>query len=141
MKYRYSYPDPYQTPPPPRRDRRGWVGPVIIAGAILASAAGVGTWVLLERLSDEVLAILATVGCASGVTIPTLVVAVIVLLRRAENGHTKQQAQQPGYTTTPPQVMILPPMQLPHYPAPPQQPASTWEEQRRPRHFTVMGDD
>jgi ABC-type dipeptide/oligopeptide/nickel transport system permease component len=133
---RYDYEDPR-----PRRVRRkrGLTGLAVIVGLILVTAVGVAVYVLLNRLSDEVLAVLATVGCAAGVSLPTLVVAGIVLLRRAENGAGKQAAQQ--YTTTPPQIMVMPPMQLPNYPAAQQQTPATWERRSRPRHYVVMGDD
>lgn len=134
---RYEYEDPYR--PQRRRRKRGLAGLAAIGGLILLTAVGVAVYVLLNRLSDEVLAVLATVGCAAGVSLPTLMVAVIVLLRRAENGAGKQAT--PQYTTTPPQIMVMPPMQLPNYPAAQQQMPATWEERSRPRHYVVVGDE
>lgn len=134
---RYEYEDPYQ--PQRRRRKRGLTGLAVIGVLILVTVIGVTVNTMLNRLSDEVLAVLATVGCAAGVSLPTLVVAGIILLRRVENGSGKQAAQQ--YTTTPPQIMVMPPMQLPTYPAVQQQTPATWEERNRSRHFVVVGDE
>lgn len=133
----YGYEDPYR--PQRRRRKRGLVGLAVIVGLILLTAVGVAVYVLLNRLSDEILAVLATVACAAGVSLPTLMVAMIILLRRAEGGGGRQST--PQYTTTPPQITVVPPMQLPNYPAPQQQMPATWEERERPRHYVVVGDE
>lgn len=87
----------------------------------------VATYVPLNRLSDEVLMVIATIACAAGVALPGLLVALAVLVRRAESGGQRQQ-QAPVMTQ--PAFMVVPPMQIP-----PPPPAAG------PRRFVVVGKE
>ncbi|HIQ01897.1 MAG TPA: hypothetical protein EYH30_07175 [Anaerolineales bacterium] len=75
-------------------------------------------YVLLNRLSDEVLTVIATVGCAAGVSLPGLLLALTVLLRRAEESGRRAVQQQPQ--VMPP--IVLPPTVIQPHQLPTQQP-------------------
>ena len=128
----------YYPPPPPQRQprRRHWAIWTYL-GLVALVIIGVAVYVLMERLSDEVLAVIATVGCAAGVSLPALLLALVVLLRREENGRKAVQQQ--------PQVMppiVLPPTVIQPQQLPTQQPPpATWEEAPAPRRFTVVGEE
>ena len=132
----YQYPYPPPQPAPPKRHR--WRAPLIYLALVALVAVGVSVYVLLQRLSDEVLTVIATIGCAAGVALPAVLVALVVLTRRAEdNGRT--QARAPAMT--PPQVMVIPPMQVQQLPQVQQAPpAATWETVPAARHFVVVGE-
>ena len=147
----YPYPPYYQHPPePPRRcklDRR-LIGALVLLGVLLAVAVGVAVDHALTRISDQVLTVILTIGCAAGVALPALLLALVVLVRRAESGGQRTRTAAP--VMTPPQVMVIPPMavqpqpQLPLYaaqaPGYAGGPPATWE-QAPARHFTVVGDE
>lgn len=115
--------------------------------ALLAlTVAGVTVYVLLERLSNEILTIIATIGCAAGVAMPGLLLSMIVLLKRTENNHRQEMRQQPQQQMQPrmtqPMITVTPAMMLPQSPTmmqPQQQQPATWETVQTPRHFTVVG--
>ena len=120
---------------------KGRLRPVLVfAGAAVLVLVGVTVYVLLQRLSDETLAVLATVACAGGAATPGGLLALYVLLRRLENGQSKRDPWQ-GYQYTQPQIMVMPPMALPQPSQGQPSPAATWEVQRQPRHFVVVGGD
>ncbi|OQY23078.1 MAG: hypothetical protein B6I35_04520 [Anaerolineaceae bacterium 4572_32.2] len=135
----YQY--PYFEPPPPTWRARGKLRPLAIyLAGLVAVAMAVTVYVLLNRLSDEVLTVVATIGCAAGVSFPGLLLAVLLLVRKTEAGR-QHKAMQPQ--TTQPAIMVVPPMALPQA-LPPQAarpPAATWETVAMPRHFTVVGDE
>ena len=106
----------------------------VLLALVAAAAAGSGMYVLLTRLSTEVLAVLATVGCAAGVALPSLLVALVVVLRRPESG---QRAPAPQMTQ--PMMMVVPPMALPQTPQ--YQAPATWHQAPARREFTVVGDE
>jgi hypothetical protein len=117
-----------------------WQAPVIFLGAAVLVAVGVAVYVFLTRLSPEVLAILATVGCAAGVALPSLLVALVVLLRRVENGNGRRR-EPPQATMTQPAIMVVPPMALPQPPTQTQPLPATWETTPAPRRFVVVGEE
>lgn len=126
----------YGEPPtrPKRRKAPGWA---LFLGLAVLVVLGVGAYVMLQRLSDEVLTVIATIACAAGVSVPGLLVAVAVLLRRAANGNGQPERAQP--TMTQPMVMMVPPMALPPAQGYPQPGAATWENAPAARTFTVVG--
>lgn len=128
--------DYYPSPPSLPRSSR-WRGPLLFLAAIALVAVGVGVYVFLNRLSNDVLTVIATVGCAAGVALPALLLALVVLLRRAENGRKHE------YTPTPmtqPTVMVIPPMAVPpQIPYQPQTPAA-WDTAPT-RRFTIVGEE
>ena len=128
----------YPTPPPqakPKRSR-GWLGPLVL---LAVPVLGVGTYVMLQRLSNDVLTVVATIACASGVSLPGLLVAVAVLLRRAENNGRENRAT-PQPTMTQPVMMMVPPMALPQQHQMYPQAQTLWEQQPTARRFTIVGD-
>ncbi len=99
---------------------------------------------LLQRLSDEVLTIIATIGCAGGVAMPSVMAVVMVLLRRAERSGRKDAAQGGVQYQVPPIIVqSTPPPALPQYPQPQYyRPPVTLERQPvRERRFVVMGEE
>lgn len=118
-------------------NHRWWRAPAGVLAAILLVALASAVYVLLNRLSDEVLAILATVGCAAGVALPTSLVALAVILRR-ESKPAERPVQQPQMTQ--PVLMMVPPMQmqLPQT-QPPATPATMVHQPAR--EFTILGDE
>jgi hypothetical protein len=102
-------------------------------------AVGVAVYVLLYRLDDQVLTVIATVGCAAGVAMPGTLVTIVLLIRRAQDsGRREVRAEQPQMT----QPVILPltimqPQQLP----PQERPPATWVKAPRERRFVVVGDE
>lgn len=128
--------DSHSPPPTPPRRRRGR-GLVYFLILVAVVAVGVTTYVLVNRLSDDVLTVIATIGCAAGVALPGLLLGLVILLRRAE-GNGKQQAQQQQPMMTQPQLMVIPPMAIP--PQQTGQPPATWDTTPGPRHFTVVGE-
>jgi hypothetical protein len=93
--YEYPYPPPQ---PVPRRCNR-WRGPLAFLGAMVLVAVAVGTHVMLNRLSDEVLTIIATIGCAGAMALPGLLVALVVLVRRAESSGQRNAQPIPATPT------------------------------------------
>jgi hypothetical protein len=131
----YEY--PYH-PPPPRAKPKRWRGLLYFLGAAGLVVVAVTTYVLLNRLSDAVLTVIATIGCAAGVALPGLMFGLVVLLRRAEsNGQRNAQPQVMPPVILPPTV--LQPQQLSQYQPPP--PAATWEQAPGPRRFVVVGEE
>lgn len=129
----YDYPG---YPPPVPNKRRHLSAPLAILGLAAAAIVGVTAYVLLMRLSTEVLTVIATVGCASGVTLPGLLLALVVLTKRAESS-ARQTASQPPMTQ--PQMLIIPPMALPQQQTWPG-PAPDVVQRPAPREFIVVGE-
>ena len=135
MMYNYGMPPPQAAPPKPKKPKRyGLIALLVLFGLTIS---GVTTYVLLMRLSDTVLAVLATVMVAVAAGAPTTILALSVLMRKANNG---KQSPQPQMTS--PVVTVMPPMAWPQLPQQPQQPPPIWE-QAPPiaRRYTVVGDE
>jgi len=138
MGYSQGY---WPTPPPqpaPRPKRK--IGGIVWFLAAMATViAGVATYVLLQRLDDTVLAVLATVACAAGVALPALLTAMMVLLKRAENSGMREEPVSRAPIMSPPQFVVVPPMawQQPQQQA---MPPAMWDNQPIARQFTVVGD-
>jgi len=118
------------------KSQRWWRAPAIVLAAILLVALASAVYVLLNRLSDEVLTIIATIGCAAGVALPTSLVALAVILRR-ESKPADRPVQQPQMTQ--PVLMMVPPMQM-QLPQVHQAPEATMVHQSA-RQFTILGDE
>lgn len=123
-------------PGPLPRERRLRAIALGYAGLVGVVAAGVATYVLLQRLDTAVLTVIATVGCAGGVALPGLILALAVLLRQRE----KANGQAATLPMTPPQVVVIPPMQFQPPPTLPPGPA-VQVETVQPRRFTVVGEE
>lgn len=133
--YGYFVPGKAPTPPTPRRKGRGWMA---MRGAVAAVVAAVATYVMLQRLDDQVLTIIATIGCAGGIALPGLLVALVVLVRRAEgNGRREVAPQQPQMMQ--PTIMFIPPMAMPQYPQVQGPQPAVWDSRPVERRFTVVG--
>jgi hypothetical protein len=100
---------------------------------------GVAVYVLLNRLDDQVLTVIATIGCAAGVAMPGTLLTIVVLVRRAQDsGRREARTKQPQ--TTQPMMLpltLLQPQQL----SPQQQVPATWMQAPRQRRFVVIGDE
>ena len=127
---------PHVAPPKPKKPKR--YGLVALLVAFGLTGTGVATYVFLMRLSETVLAILATIMVAVAAGAPTSILALFVLAKKANgNGKKVPQPQQ----MTPPVMMMTPPMAWPQLQQQ-QQPPATWN-QAPPigRHFTVVGEE
>ena len=120
----------------PTRTTPRWRALVAYLAAMSFVVVGVLVYVLLERLPTEVLSIIATLGCAAGVTVPTTLVALSVLLRRAQASAVPPEPQQPQMTR--PVVMTVPPMMIQQPQAPPR---VVVEDVPRERRFQVVGGE
>jgi len=144
--YQYPPPQSYQQPAqsqprPIRQSIRRFYPPLIFLLAVTLAAVAAAVYVLLDRLSNEVLTVIATIGCAAGVSLPGLLLAVFVLVKRAESDGSRKREVQPPQMTQP-MITVIPPMALPQLPQPQQPtapPPATWEHQPA-RHFTVVGE-
>lgn len=138
----YHYPYPYAEPPPPARSKRSQKlqALAVCAGLLVLVITGVTVNVMLQRLDDTVLTVIATIGCAAGVSLPGLLLATLLLIRRAENGNGNKSTPA---TMTQPTIMVVPPMTLPQLQQQSQQPppAATWEHIPIQRHYTVVGEE
>lgn len=134
--YEYPYPPPS---PAPRHPLTRWRGPLLFLATLALVAVGVAVYVFLTRLSNDVLVVIATIGCAAGVALPGTLLALVVLLRRAETGNARreQYPATPIPATTPPTIMVVPPMALP---SPQATTYPTWDAVTTPRRFTVVGE-
>ncbi len=109
-------------------------------GLCVIIAVAVATYVLLNRLSDQVLTVIATIGCAAGVALPGTLLAVMVLLNRVQadaRRRAETQTQRPQVT----QPMIIPPVQFPPQLREQERPPATWEQAPQRRRFVVVGDE
>jgi len=130
-------------PPPPtaeanRREKKLRVVALAYVGLVVLVVAGVATYVMLQRLETDVLTAIATIGCASVITLANLTLALMAFLRardRQANGQTSAAMM------TPPQVVVIPPMQVQTPPLLPQGAPMAQVETVKPRHFTVVGED
>ena len=134
----YGY---YPPPPPPEANRRekkaryvalGYVGLVVLV------VVGVAVYVMLQRLETDVLTAIATIGCASVITLANLTLALMAFLRARDR---QANGQASAAMMTPPQVVVIPPMQVQTPPLLPPGAPMTQVETVKPRHFTVVGED
>ena len=132
----YGY---YPPPPPPenRREKKLRVVALAYAGLVGLVAVGVAVYVLLQRLETDVLTAIATIGCASAITLANLTLALMAFLRARER---QANGQAGAAMMTPPQVVVIPPMQV-QTPLLPQGAPAAQIEQVKPRHFTIVGED
>jgi len=134
------YQPPYYPPPAPAPSKRSQKLQTIGAavGLILVVIVAVAVYVMLNRLDDTVLTVIATIGCAAGVSIPGLLLATVALIKRAENGNGK--TAQPAMTQ--PTIMVVPPMQFPQLTQQTATPTpATWESIPTARHYTIVGEE
>jgi hypothetical protein len=131
----------YYPPPPPEANRRekkaryvalGYVGLVVLV------AVGVAVYVMLQRLETDVLTAIATIGCASVITLANLTLALMAFLRARDR---QANGQASAAMMTPPQVVVIPPMQVQTPPLLPQGAPAAQVEKVNPRHFVVVGED
>jgi flagellar basal body-associated protein FliL len=132
----------YYPPPPPeanRREKKLRVVALAYVGLVVLVAVGVAVYVMLQRLETDVLTAIATIGCASAITLANLTLALMAFLRARE----RQANGQASALMTPPQVVVIPPMQVQTPPLLPQGQGAplTQVETVKPRHFTVVGED
>jgi hypothetical protein len=131
----------YYPPPPPeanRREKKLRVVALAYVGLVVLVVAGVATYVMLQRLETDVLTAIATIGCASVITLANLTLALMAFLRARER---QANGQTSAAMMTPPQVVVIPPMQVQTPPLLPQGAPLTQVETVKPRHFTVVGED
>jgi len=129
----------YYPPPPPeanRREKKLRVVALAYVGLVVLVVAGVATYVMLQRLETDVLTAIATIGCASVITLANLTLALMAFLRARE-----RQAGQASAMMTPPQVVVIPPMQVQTPPLLPPGAPMAQVEKVNPRHFTVVGEE
>jgi arginine exporter protein ArgO len=129
----------YYPPPPPeanRREKKLRVVALAYVGLVVLVVVGVATYVMLQRLETDVLTAIATIGCASVITLANLTLALMAFLRARD-----RQAGQASAMMTPPQVVVIPPMQVQTPPLLPQGTPMAQVETVKPRHFTVVGED
>jgi len=129
-------------PPPPteanRREKKLRVVALAYAGLVVLVAVGVAVYVMLQRLETDVLTAIATIGCASVITLANLTLALMAFLRARDR---QANGQASAAMMTPPQVVVIPPMQVQTPPLLPQGTPMTQVETVKPRHFTVVGED
>lgn len=116
-------------------DRKRWIAWAYV-GLVALVIVGVATYILLNRLDDQILTVIATVGCAGGVALPGTLLALVVLLRQNER-RAREQAAPPMMP-----AIIVPPVTMP-YPQYPQTatPAGLLSPQTSPREFIVVGEE
>jgi hypothetical protein len=128
-------------PPPPteanRREKKLRVVALGYVGLVGLVAVGVAVYVMLQRLETDVLTAIATIGCASAITLANLTLALMAFLRARE----RQANGQASALMTPPQVVVIPPMQVQTPPLLPQGAPAAQVEKVNPRHFVVVGED
>jgi hypothetical protein len=130
----------YYPPPPPeanRREKKLRVVALAYVGLVGLVAVGVAVYVMLQRLETDVLTAIATIGCASAITLANLTLALIAFLRARDR---QANGQASAAMMTPPQVVVIPPMQVQTPPLPPGAPMAQVETVK-PRHFTVVGEN
>jgi hypothetical protein len=130
----------YYPPPPPEtnwREKKLRVVALAYAGLIVLVAVGVAIYVMLQRLETDVLTAIATIGCASAITLVNLTLALMAVLRARE----RQANGQAGALMAPPQVVVIPPMQVQTPPLLPQGAPAAQLETVKPRHFTIVGEE
>ncbi len=128
----------YNGPTQPTRPKRRAPGWALFLGLAVLVVLGVGAYVMLQRLSDEVLTVIATIACAGAIAAPGLLVAVTVLLRRAAGNGREERAQPAQPMMTP--MMVVPPQMLPPAQGYPQPGAgAVWNDAPVQRTFTVVG--
>jgi hypothetical protein len=131
----------YYPPPPPeanRREKKLRVVALAYVGLVVLVVVGVATYVMLQRLETDVLTAIATIGCASVITLANLTLALMAFLRARER---QANGQASGALMTPPQVVVIPPMQVQTPPLLPQGAPAAQVEKVTPRHFVVVGED
>lgn len=100
--------------------------------------AAVAAYVVTERLSDEVLGVLAGAVCGVGAAIPTsLLIISVARWRRGEVQHRGATQPQPQAQQYPPVVVIPPGMGMVDQ----QRPRTLVERNDNVRRFTVVGED
>jgi len=134
MQQGYFVPVESPTPPAPRKRKVGAVE--MVAALAVLVVIGVSTYVMLNRLSEQVLTIIATIGCAAGVAVPGVLVALLVMVKRAEGSGRREVVPQQQPQMTQPMIMMVPPMAMPQMQGP--QPA-VWDSRPVERRFTVVG--
>jgi hypothetical protein len=131
----------YYPPPPPaeanRREKKARYVALGYVGLVGLVAVGVAVYVMLQRLETDVLTAIATIGCASAITLANLTLALMAFLRARE----RQANGQASALMTPPQVVVIPPMQVQTPPLLPQGAPAAQVEKVNPRHFVVVGED
>jgi hypothetical protein len=131
----------YYPPPPPeanRREKKLRVVALAYVGLVVLVVVGVAVYVMLQRLETDVLTAIATIGCASAITLANLTLALMAFLRARDR---QANGQASAAMMTPPQVVVIPPMQVQTPPLLPQGAPLTQVETVKPRHFTVVGED
>jgi hypothetical protein len=131
----------YYPPPPPeanRREKKLRVVALAYVGLVVLVVVGVAVYVMLQRLETDVLTAIATIGCASVITLANLTLALMAFLRARER---QANGQASGALMTPPQVVVIPPMQVQTPPLLPQGAPAAQVETVKPRHFVVVGED
>ena len=133
----YGYYPPPPSPEANRRERKARYVALGYVGLVILVAVGVAVYVMLQRLETDVLTAIATIGCASAITLANLTLALMAFLRARDR---QVNGQASAAMMTPPQVVVIPPMQVQPTLPPPGAPV-TQVETVKPRHFTVVGED
>jgi hypothetical protein len=133
----YGYYPPPPSPEANRRERKARYVALGYVGLVILVAVGVAVYVMLQRLETDVLTAIATIGCASAITLANLTLALMAFLRARDR---QVNGQASAAMMTPPQVVVIPPMQVQPPLLPPGAPV-TQVETVKPRHFTVVGED
>ena len=133
----YGYYPPPPSPEANRRERKARYVALGYVGLVILVAVGVAVYVMLQRLETDVLTAIATIGCASAITLANLTLALMAFLRARDR---QVNGQASAAMMTPPQVVVIPPMQVQPPLLPPGAPM-TQVETVKPRHFTVVGED
>ena len=131
----------YYPPPPPeanRREKKLRVVALAYVGLVVLVAVGVAVYVMLQRLETDVLTAIATIGCASAITLANLTLALMAFLRARDR---QANGQASAAMMTPPQVVVIPPMQVQTSPLLSQGAPMAQVETVKPRHFTGVGED
>ena len=136
----YGY---YPPPPPPeanRREKKARYVALAYVGLVGLVAVGMAVYVMLQRLETDVLTAIATIGCASVITLANLTLALVDFLRVRER---QANGQAGAAMMTPPQVVVIPPMQVQTPPLLPQAQGAPAAQVERvnPRHFVVVGEE
>jgi hypothetical protein len=131
-------------PPPPteanRREKKARYVALGYVGLVVLVVVGVAIYVMLQRLETDVLTAIATIGCASVITLANLTLALMAFLRARDR---QANGQASAALMTPPQVVVIPPMQVQTPSLLPQGQGApmTQVETVKPRHFTVVGEE